>query len=313
MRSEPLPLADLAPRRRPHPRAARERSTGGLASQVVRVFAENRLAIVGALIIVGMVLFCFVGPLFYSTNQTSTQDALLYSTQNSPPERGPPARHGPERLRRARPDHVRRSGLARGGLRGGSARHDRRRALRSDLRLLRRLGRRTHDAHRRRAAVGAAPLPRDRARGDLPAVARDPHPGHRLHRMAGACPPGPRRDAVAARARVRAGRARHGRRATSASCCATSSPTRSARSSSTPRSRSPMRSCCSRRSGSSASGCRRRRPTGDRCSPTASNSALNGYWWQIYPAGVAIVLVVVAFNFVGDALRDAFEVRLQRR
>ena len=30
-----------------------------------------------------------------------------------------------------------------------------------------------------------------------------------------------------------------------------------------------------------------------------------GYWWEIYPAGVAIVLVVVAFNFIGDALRDA--------
>ena len=43
------------------------------------------------------------------------------------------------------------------------------------------------------------------------------------------------------------------------------------------------------------------------------NAALNGYWWQIYPTGIAIVLVVVAFNFVGDALRDAFEVRLQRR
>jgi peptide/nickel transport system permease protein len=41
--------------------------------------------------------------------------------------------------------------------------------------------------------------------------------------------------------------------------------------------------------------------------------ALSGYWWEIYPTGVAIVLVVVAFNFVGDALRDAFEVRLQRR
>jgi peptide/nickel transport system permease protein len=41
--------------------------------------------------------------------------------------------------------------------------------------------------------------------------------------------------------------------------------------------------------------------------------AANGYWWQIYPTGIAIVLVVVAFNFVGDALRDAFEVRLQRR
>jgi peptide/nickel transport system permease protein len=43
------------------------------------------------------------------------------------------------------------------------------------------------------------------------------------------------------------------------------------------------------------------------------NYAAAGYWWEIYPAGVAIVLVVVAFNFVGDALRDAFEVRLQRR
>jgi peptide/nickel transport system permease protein len=41
--------------------------------------------------------------------------------------------------------------------------------------------------------------------------------------------------------------------------------------------------------------------------------AMSGYWWEIYPTGAAIVLVVVAFNFVGDALRDAFEVRLQRR
>ncbi len=43
------------------------------------------------------------------------------------------------------------------------------------------------------------------------------------------------------------------------------------------------------------------------------NYALNGYWWQIYPTGIAIVAVVVAFNFLGDAMRDAFEVRLQRR
>jgi peptide/nickel transport system permease protein len=41
--------------------------------------------------------------------------------------------------------------------------------------------------------------------------------------------------------------------------------------------------------------------------------AINGYWWEIYPAGVCIVLVVVSFNFIGDALRDALEVRLQRR
>jgi len=43
------------------------------------------------------------------------------------------------------------------------------------------------------------------------------------------------------------------------------------------------------------------------------NYALSGYWWEIYPAGICIVLVVIAFNFVGDALRDALEVRLQRR
>lgn len=41
--------------------------------------------------------------------------------------------------------------------------------------------------------------------------------------------------------------------------------------------------------------------------------ATSGYWWEIYPAGLAIVIVVVAFNFIGDALRDALEVRLQRR
>lgn len=39
----------------------------------------------------------------------------------------------------------------------------------------------------------------------------------------------------------------------------------------------------------------------------------NGYWWLIYPPGVAIVVVVVAFNLIGDALRDSFEVRLQGR
>jgi peptide/nickel transport system permease protein len=39
----------------------------------------------------------------------------------------------------------------------------------------------------------------------------------------------------------------------------------------------------------------------------------DGDWWLIYPAGIAIVLTVVAFNFIGDALRDSLEVRLQER
>ena len=37
------------------------------------------------------------------------------------------------------------------------------------------------------------------------------------------------------------------------------------------------------------------------------------YWWLIYPAGIAIILTCIAINFIGDALRDAFETRLQRR
>jgi peptide/nickel transport system permease protein len=39
----------------------------------------------------------------------------------------------------------------------------------------------------------------------------------------------------------------------------------------------------------------------------------NNYWWLIYPPGIAIILTCIAFNFIGDALRDSFETRLQRR
>jgi ABC-type dipeptide/oligopeptide/nickel transport system permease subunit len=39
----------------------------------------------------------------------------------------------------------------------------------------------------------------------------------------------------------------------------------------------------------------------------------DGYWWLVFPAGLCIVLVVMACNMVGDALRDALDVRLRRR
>ncbi|HWE34095.1 MAG TPA: ABC transporter permease [Solirubrobacteraceae bacterium] len=39
----------------------------------------------------------------------------------------------------------------------------------------------------------------------------------------------------------------------------------------------------------------------------------DGYWWEVYPALIIIVLAVVAFNFIGDALQDSFDVRLQER
>jgi ABC-type dipeptide/oligopeptide/nickel transport system permease subunit len=39
----------------------------------------------------------------------------------------------------------------------------------------------------------------------------------------------------------------------------------------------------------------------------------SGYWWLVYPVGFCLVAVVMACNLIGDALRDAFDVRLQRR
>jgi len=44
-----------------------------------------------------------------------------------------------------------------------------------------------------------------------------------------------------------------------------------------------------------------------------SNYLQDGYWWLIFPVGACIVLTVMALNFIGDALRDAMDVRLRRR
>ena len=46
-------------------------SHGGLARRILSVFIENKLAVIGVVIIVFLVLFCFVGPFFYHTNQTN--------------------------------------------------------------------------------------------------------------------------------------------------------------------------------------------------------------------------------------------------
>ena len=39
----------------------------------------------------------------------------------------------------------------------------------------------------------------------------------------------------------------------------------------------------------------------------------NGYWWEVFPVAIIFILVVVAINYIGDALRDTFEVRLLER
>jgi len=45
----------------------------------------------------------------------------------------------------------------------------------------------------------------------------------------------------------------------------------------------------------------------------AQNAVQSGYWWLVYPVGGCLVVVVLACNVIGDALRDAFDVRLRRR
>jgi peptide/nickel transport system permease protein len=43
------------------------------------------------------------------------------------------------------------------------------------------------------------------------------------------------------------------------------------------------------------------------------NYVYDGYWWLVIPPGVAIGLIVLGFNFLGDGLRDALDVRLRNR
>ncbi len=45
----------------------------------------------------------------------------------------------------------------------------------------------------------------------------------------------------------------------------------------------------------------------------AQNYVSSGYWWLVYPVGGCLVAVVLACNLVGDALRDSLDVRLRRR
>lgn len=43
------------------------------------------------------------------------------------------------------------------------------------------------------------------------------------------------------------------------------------------------------------------------------NNVFDGYWWQLWPPALALVLVELAVNVVGDGLRDVVEQRLTRR
>jgi peptide/nickel transport system permease protein len=43
------------------------------------------------------------------------------------------------------------------------------------------------------------------------------------------------------------------------------------------------------------------------------NDLFNGYWWLVYPPALILIITIIAFSLIGDAVRDSLDVRLQRR
>jgi peptide/nickel transport system permease protein len=41
------------------------------------------------------------------------------------------------------------------------------------------------------------------------------------------------------------------------------------------------------------------------------NYLFNGYWWMVYPPAIILIVTVIAFNLVGEAIRDSLDVRLR--
>jgi peptide/nickel transport system permease protein len=43
------------------------------------------------------------------------------------------------------------------------------------------------------------------------------------------------------------------------------------------------------------------------------NYLFDGYWWMVYPPAIILIVTVIAFNLIGDAVRDSLDIRLQSR
>jgi peptide/nickel transport system permease protein len=39
----------------------------------------------------------------------------------------------------------------------------------------------------------------------------------------------------------------------------------------------------------------------------------DGYWWLLYPPAVLLIVTIIGFSLIGDAVRDSLDVRLRRR
>ena len=190
------------------------------------VFFENKLAIAGVVIVVFMFAFCFLGPLFYHTDQVHTN----LNQVTLPPGAGHPLGTdsvGYDELGR----------LMVGGQTsltvGLSA------AIIATVigslwgaisGLCGRAGRFADDAHRGRAAVHPDPVPAAVHGHHLPADPAGTDHHHRGRLLAGDVPADPRGDALAEGPRVRAGGQGDGRPRARTRCSAMCCPTRSARS-----------------------------------------------------------------------------------
>jgi len=43
------------------------------------------------------------------------------------------------------------------------------------------------------------------------------------------------------------------------------------------------------------------------------NDLWDGYWWLVYPPAILLIVTIIAFSLIGDAVRDSLDVRLRRR
>ena len=41
------------------------------------------------------------------------------------------------------------------------------------------------------------------------------------------------------------------------------------------------------------------------------NYLFDGYWWMVYPPAIILIITVIAFNLIGEAIRDSLDVRLR--
>jgi peptide/nickel transport system permease protein len=86
------PLGPIVPGLEPvaAPEGGESSSVGGMGKQILQVFIQNKLAVVGLVVIVFFILFCFVGPSVYHSNQTNSELALQNAYQNASPGKGDP-------------------------------------------------------------------------------------------------------------------------------------------------------------------------------------------------------------------------------